>query len=54
MNLQFMKRSHVHRVEASPLSGGGIALVSPAGFGMDGRAAACTEVRNSNLSGERE
>jgi len=41
MDLQFMKRS---------LS---MAMADPAGFGLDGRAATCTEVRNSNPSGVR-
>lgn len=48
-----MKRSHVQRVGAPPIGGVSMAMADPAGFGLNGRAATCTEVRNSNLSGVR-
>lgn len=48
-----MKRSHVQRVGAPPIGGVSMAMANPTGFGLDGRAATCMEVRNSNPSGVR-
>lgn len=53
MNLQFMKRSHAQSAETPPIGGMSIALANPVGFGLDGCAATCSEVRNSNPAGVR-
>ena len=55
MDLQFIKRSHVQRVETPPI--GGVVRMEMAylaGFGLDGRAATCPEVRSSNSAGMQE
>ncbi len=54
MNLRHMNRSRVQSTATVPFNGSGIAMANPMGFGLDGRAATCQEVSNSNPAGVRE